>query len=131
MGKVRFVQCPECGNREVRSERMRGPREKCLALFGFYAFRCSNCYLRFVERPMDLASVVYAKCPRCLRMDLSTWDPKYYRVGAWTELQIWLGAHRWRCEPCRQNIVSWRMRREKYVRPEMGPAEKDEAAQKS
>lgn len=116
MGRVRIVQCPECGG-EVRSERMRGLREHSLALFGFYAFRCSACHHRFLERPVALTSVAYARCPQCLRMDLTTWDPKYYRVGFWTESKVWLGAYRWRCEPCRRNFVSWRMRREKYVRP--------------
>jgi hypothetical protein len=95
-------------------------REHCLAALGYYAFRCRECQERFLERPMDLASVVYAKCPHCLRMDLSTWDPKYYRVGWWTKLRLWFGAHRWRCEPCRRNFVSWRMRKERYVRAEAG-----------
>lgn len=129
MAKSLFVECPECGSSAVRSERMRGFKEKCLALFGFYAFSCTNCYARFLERPMQLTSVVYAKCPRCLRMDLTTWDLKYYRVGSWMEFKIWLGAHRWRCEPCRKNFVSWRSRKLKYVRPAAG--ETSTPAQKS
>lgn len=96
---------------------MRGFREHLLALFGFFAFRCQHCQTRFVDRPLDLASVVYAKCPRCYRMDLATWDPKYYRAGALAKLSVWLGAHRWRCEPCRRNFVSLRPRRSRYVRP--------------
>lgn len=120
MARQGCVQCPECGGRDVRSERLRGVREHCLAALGYYAFRCRECQERFLERPMDLASVVYAKCPHCLRMDLSTWDPKYYRVGWWTKLRLWFGAHRWRCEPCRRNFVSWRMRKERYVRAEAG-----------
>jgi hypothetical protein len=118
VGIVPFVQCPECGGRNIRSERTHGFREKCLAIGGFYAFFCQDCCARFLERPIELASVVYAKCPKCLRMDLSAWDAKYYRVGWWTSFRVWLGAHRWRCEPCRVNFVSWRMRREKYVRPD-------------
>jgi hypothetical protein len=50
-------------------------------------------------------------------MDLSTWDPSYYRSSLWMQIRQWLGAHRWRCEACRNNFVSWRPRREKYVRP--------------
>lgn len=128
LGKVGFVQCPECGRREVRSERMYGFRERVLALAGHYAFRCEHCCTRFLERPVDLASVVYAKCPKCLRMDLSSWDPKYYRVSVWSEVKVWLGGHRWRCEPCRRNFVSWRMRREKYVRPDQ--QERQQAAER-
>jgi hypothetical protein len=50
-------------------------------------------------------------------MDLTTWDPKYYRTSAWQDLQLWLGGNRWRCEPCRCNFVSVRPRRERYQRP--------------
>ncbi|MBI5283156.1 MAG: hypothetical protein HY858_15840 [Candidatus Solibacter usitatus] len=96
---------------------MRGLRERLLALLGFYAFRCNSCRLRFVIRPMGARASAFARCPRCFRMDLSTWDPKYYHGDLWMDLKVWLGWYRWRCDPCRRNFVSWRPRREKYVRP--------------
>lgn len=96
---------------------MHGLREWFLTLFGFYAFRCDSCSHRFVIRPLGPRATVFARCPRCFRMDLSTWDPKYYHAEFWADLKAWLGGNRWRCEPCRRNFVSWRPRREKYVRP--------------
>lgn len=66
-------------------------------------------------------SLTYAKCPKCLRMDLSMWDPKYYRSSLLTSVLVWLGANRWRCEPCRTNFVSFRPRKEKYRRPGESP----------
>ncbi len=33
------------------------------------------------------------------------------------QLQLLVGANRWRCEVCRCNFVSLRPRKEKYVRP--------------
>jgi hypothetical protein len=62
-------------------------------------------------------AILYAKCPRCLRQDLSTWDLKHYRAGNWMRFQMLLGGRRWRCEVCRCNFVSLRPRKEKYVRP--------------
>jgi len=59
----------------------------------------------------------YARCPRCLRQDLSTWDLHYYRASFGMRVWMLLGAKRWRCEACRCNFVSLRPRREKYVRP--------------
>ncbi len=72
--------------------------------------------------PVGITNAKYAKCPRCLRMDLSAWDPKYYRPSFWMELRVWLGAHRWRCDPCRHNFVSFRPRKLRYVRPGDRPA---------
>jgi len=116
-----LVRCPSCGNETVRNVKTRGFLETLHALTGGYAFRCPDCGTRFIDWPMGVSSAIYAKCPRCFRMDLAIWDPKYYRSGKWTELKIWLGAHRWRCDVCRCNFTSWRPRREKYQRPEVTP----------
>lgn len=117
MVKRKFVNCPECDSSRVRSVPVHGFRENLLALAGFYSFRCSDCYHKFLANPLGVANAGYAKCPRCLRMDLSTWDPKYYKKSTWMDLKAWFGAHRWRCEPCRNNFMSWRPRKQKYVRP--------------
>lgn len=117
MARVRFVRCPQCDSDHVHVDRTRGIVEQLLGLFGYYAFRCGECYTRFLHSPLGLSKLFYAKCPRCYRMDLSTWDPSYYRASAWSEFKVWLGAHRWRCEACRCNFVSWRVRRQKYIRP--------------
>ena len=113
-----FVNCPECGSDDVRSVRTHGLHELFLSLLGLYQFRCSTCYKQFTARPLGVAAAAFAKCPKCCRMDLTVWDPKYYRAGVWIEVKAWLGGNRWRCEPCRCNFVSWRPRKEKYVKPE-------------
>lgn len=63
------------------------------------------------------AGAAYAKCPKCLRMDLATWETAHYRVPLPARLLLALGAHRWRCEPCRTNFTSFRKRKVPYVRP--------------
>lgn len=118
MGKRKLVDCPRCDSSNTRSARTRGFIDQFLSLLGFYAFRCSDCNFRFRANPLGVTNAGYAKCPRCLRMDLTTWDPKYYKPSRWTDLKVWLGAHRWRCDPCRNNFVSWRRRKQRYVRPE-------------
>lgn len=117
MPKRKFVNCPECDSPHARSMPAHGFRQNLLLLFGFYPFRCSDCYHRFLANPLGVANAGYAKCPRCLRMDLSTWDPKYYKQSAWMDLKAWFGAHRWRCDPCRTNFMSWRPRKQRYIRP--------------
>lgn len=86
-------------------------------LFGEFPARCDDCSARFEVAGGGPGAVRYAHCPRCLRQDLSTWDPKHYRANSWMQLQLLVGANRWRCEVCRCNFVSLRPRKEKYVRP--------------
>jgi hypothetical protein len=99
----------------LRDARARGFREFALSFLGFHPFRCRECEKRFLARPIGVRAVRWAKCPKCLRMDLGSWDPKHYRADWWADLQCWFGANRWRCEACRQNFVSWRPRRERYA----------------
>lgn len=101
----------------MRNESHRGLRELLLAALGFFAFTCRDCSHRFLDRPYDIASVVHAKCPRCFRMDLTIWDPSKYHTSWIQDVSLWLGAHAWRCDPCRTNFVSWRPRRSRYIRP--------------
>ena len=109
------ISCPLCQSPRVRPARTKGFREILLKLLGYDCARCLQCGHRFMATPIgSLGNVTYAKCPRCLRLDLAVWDPKYYRASFWTELKVWFGGHRWRCEPCRTNFVSFRPRKEKY-----------------
>lgn len=113
--------CPRCDSADVRPARDRGLIESLLAFVGLQPARCHDCAHRFLAKPFGLTKIWWAKCPRCYRMDLSTWDPKYYRVSRWTSLRIAIGAHRWRCETCRCNFASFRSRQRKYTRPESAP----------
>jgi len=117
LAKRGLSSCPECGSTAVRTGKSHGLVEHLLTWFGQFPFRCNDCGARFDDVPIGLSAIIYAKCPRCLRMDLTVWDPKYYRTSVWQDLQLALGGHRWRCEPCRCNFVSWRARRERYRRP--------------
>jgi hypothetical protein len=101
----------------VESLETRGLREIALALLGTYAFYCNHCGHQFDSRPIGLGSLFHAKCPRCYRMDLTIWEPRRYRSSTWDRFKLSLGANSWRCDPCRCNFVSFRPRKEKYVRP--------------
>ena len=117
MARRGLSNCPECGSTAVRTAQARGLLEHLLTWFGRFPFRCHDCSARFIDMPISFWDTFYAKCPRCLRMDLTIWDPKYYRTGTRQDLLLWLGGNRWRCEPCRCNFVSVRPRRERYRRP--------------
>jgi hypothetical protein len=112
------TNCPKCGSKDVRPAKDRGLVESLVSVFGLQAARCHNCAHRYLARPFGFAKLFWAKCPRCYRMDLSTWDPKYYHVRGLTALKLTLGANRWRCEACRCNFASFRPRQRKYLRPE-------------
>jgi hypothetical protein len=119
LNRLPETTCPKCCSADVRHARDRRLREKLASLLGFQAAKCHDCAHRFLARPFGFMKARWAKCPRCYRMDLSTWDPKYYRVSGWSSLMVTLGANRWRCESCRCNFISYRPRQRKYVRPEI------------
>lgn len=58
----------------------------------------------------------YAKCPRCYRLDLSIWQPQYYRAPTRWLVMIRFGAKTHRCEYCRCNFVSFRPAKLKFIR---------------
>lgn len=117
MARRGFIECPECGSSRVKTVGMGGFRDFVLLLSGAYRFRCSHCTAKFYHRPLGPKSVTWAKCPKCLRLDLSSWDIRMYRAPFRVRLKLWLGAHPWRCERCRHNFASFRARKERYVRP--------------
>lgn len=117
LAKRGLTDCPRCGSSSVRTAQAHGLLERLLTWLGRFPFRCQDCSLRFISWPISLRDSAFAKCPACLRMDLTVWDPKFYRTSKWQDLLLTLGGHRWRCEPCRRNFVSVRPRRERYRRP--------------
>ncbi len=117
MARKGLVTCPYCESSNVRTAHAHGFWERLQELTGIYPFRCRDCGNRFKDDPLGFLSFTFAKCPRCLRSDLTTWDAKHYRAPLSAQLKLWLGASRWRCEPCRHNFASWRPRRKKYARP--------------
>jgi hypothetical protein len=54
--------------------------------------------------------LLYAKCPRCLRTDLTTWSRRFYQASLLQNVQLFFGGQRYRCSPCRCNFVSFKPR---------------------
>jgi hypothetical protein len=77
--------------------------------------RCRDCRTRFTDRTWRLTSIRYARCPRCWRMDLSTWSEEDYYTPFLRRVALRLGGKPWRCEYCRCNFVSFRARRERFT----------------
>lgn len=112
------TECPKCGGRDVRPAKRRGIWESLAGVLGFQPARCHDCASRFLARPFGILKLRWAKCPQCYRLDLTTWETKYYHVSGWMSFKLAIGANRWRCEACRRNFVSFRPRQRKYVRRE-------------
>ena len=112
------VACTRCGSDRVRAVRSASLKESVLSWLGYEPARCLDCASRFLAPAAGgISGFLYAKCPRCLRMDLATWQPAHYRPGLWVTTKLRLGANPWRCESCRANFASFRPRKWTYARP--------------
>ena len=78
--------------------------------------RCRRCRHSWETSAWANQAWRYARCPRCYRQDLSTWDTSYYNPDFSTGLLLALGARPQRCEACRCNFASYRPRRRRYSR---------------
>ena len=110
-------KCPRCASSRVTVANASNGLDYLRMLAGDFPARCADCTTRFRIHGGVLKAVLYAQCPQCLRHDLSTWDPRYYRAPAWDRFQAAIGARRLRCESCRNNFVSFLPRQAKYERP--------------
>lgn len=102
--------CPDCGNSAIRLSRRQSMGELSKMAFGSYPFRCLGCNQRFWANIWLWSVWKYAKCPRCLGLDLTTWSHKTQHLGYWKKLLLTMGARRHRCARCRCNFVSFRPR---------------------
>ncbi|MGC2662387.1 MAG: hypothetical protein WA324_30855 [Bryobacteraceae bacterium] len=109
--KVPALTCQRCGGRDVRRARTQSWPERIRTIAGIYPFRCRDCNSRFLLSIWLLSKLQYAKCPKCLRTELSTWSRKYYRAGLWASFLVTFGAQKYRCPACRCNFVSFRPRK--------------------
>lgn len=100
--------CENCGSSNLRRSRRQTAADLLLMAFGSCPLRCNDCGARFSVNLLLLSQAGKAKCPRCLNVRLDTWDTRHYRVPAWKKFLLALGAHRYRCNPCRYNFVSFR-----------------------
>ncbi len=119
--RIPTIECENCHSNSVRLARYNGLGERVLGFFGIQPFRCRDCKHRFTVSIWLFDTLVYAKCPKCLRMDLVFWSKKNYKPGAFTNFLLSMGARRYRCSSCRCNFVSFRPRRsvEEESEPEM------------
>ncbi len=79
-------------------------------LVGIYPFRCLDCDARVWVSVWLFEKLPFAKCPKCLSIDLTPWPEKHFHPSLWHKLLVTLGAHRYRCMPCRHNFLSFRPR---------------------
>jgi hypothetical protein len=93
--------------------KIRGFKERLLSVVGTYPVRCEECGHRFYDSVLRLTDILFARCPKCYRMDLSTWELKYYSPTRWSLIQLAMGGRRLRCEACRCNFVSFRLTKER------------------
>jgi hypothetical protein len=75
---------------------------------GTYPFRCLDCNERFSANVFLLSSLGFAKCPKCLSMDIAYPSRKGRRSSLRRKLLLVLGARRCRCVNCRYMFVSFR-----------------------
>jgi hypothetical protein len=106
--------CPNCGTLKIRTSKTRSLGELLGTLFGVYPLRCLRCDIRFKRRVWRFSEIVYARCPRCYRLDLTTWEERLYNPPFKTKLLLRLGAQPMRCGACRCNFASYRKVKRRY-----------------
>ena len=107
--------CPSCGTRDVRLSQRLSLAERVRSWFGIYPLRCRRCNARFDGKIWAPTLVIYARCPKCYRMALSTWSKQYYNPAFTVNLKLALGATPYRCEFCRCNFASFRACKERFL----------------
>ncbi len=101
-------RCDYCGSPNLRRSRRQSMFELMKMFVGAYPFRCLDCNQRFGINIWLFSKLAYAKCPKCLGMELSGWPRKHYRLPWWKGMLATFGAHRYRCTACRCNFLSFR-----------------------
>jgi hypothetical protein len=125
---VHPFRCPKCKSKNVRSSLSQSFWESASKVFGFFPMRCRDCDERWTQTLWDILNVVYARCPRCYGLELSLWQPTYYRPPVIWKLLMSFGAKPRRCEFCRKNFVSFRPCKIRFVRRRPKSATVDSAA---
>lgn len=105
--------CPKCGTRRIRTSKKIGFKEKFTSLFGFFHMRCKICKTRFGTSMWEGQTWKYARCPKCLRFELSTWSEQYYNPPTLIVFLLRMGATPYRCDTCRCNFASFRACKER------------------
>jgi DNA-directed RNA polymerase subunit RPC12/RpoP len=108
------VECPNCGSRYLRPSRPRSFGERLDRLKFRDHLRCLDCNTRFDANTFNWEEIRYARCPICHRMDLNGWTGQSYVPPFYMQWMINFGARRYRCEYCRHNFASFRIRKEVF-----------------
>jgi DNA-directed RNA polymerase subunit RPC12/RpoP len=103
-----IIHCQRCGSANLRRSRRKSKFEWLKMGVGTYPFRCIDCNNRFPVNVWLFSKLAFAKCPKCLGVELSGWPNKKYRLPFWKNLLITFGAHRYRCATCRHRFLSFR-----------------------
>lgn len=106
--KPSAVACRYCGSANLRRSRRASWLELIPMTLGSYPFRCSDCSQRFWVSIWLVSRLKYAKCPKCLGLELTPWSRRHYRLNLWKNLLSTFGAHRYRCAACRHYFLSFR-----------------------
>lgn len=105
------LECANCGSNQIRRARYANWGERLRGVLGIHPFRCRRCGHRFLVSVWLFGKLRYAKCPRCLRLELTTWSRRYYKVDFLKNCLVVFGAQKYRCASCRCNFVSFRPRK--------------------
>jgi hypothetical protein len=104
------LSCPKCGSSSVRRSRRANTAEMTRMMMGVYPFRCNSCNDRFWASIWLFSVWKWAKCPRCLNLNLTDWPKRHHRISLWVQIMTMLGAQKHRCSRCRNNFVSFHPR---------------------
>lgn len=102
------ITCPECNSRNVRSSLSQSLGENLQKALGFFQLRCRDCDSRFTHSLWDIRNLLYARCPCCYGLKLTSWNPRFYRAPRSWLFYMKVGGKARRCNACRRNFVSFR-----------------------
>jgi C4-type Zn-finger protein len=117
------VKCPECGGSHLRASRWRTPWERFIDLLGFSTMRCTDCGHRWTQSLWRIHEMIYARCPKCYRLELTNWEETYYKIPSSWRVMAGMGAKKVRCKACRYNFLSFRFVKGKRKWVNVDPSE--------
>jgi hypothetical protein len=102
------VTCDYCGSAHLRRSRRQSKSELLKMAIGTYPFRCLDCSGRFSVNVLLLSRLAFAKCPKCLGLELTNWAHRGYHISLPQKVMLTFGARPYRCAACRYHFVSFR-----------------------
>jgi hypothetical protein len=101
------IVCEFCGSGRLRRSHWHSKTEMAQSTLGTYPFRCQDCNARFLVNVFLLSRLAYAKCPKCLSLDISN-SRNIHRPGFFKKMILTFGGRRCRCNNCRYMFISFR-----------------------